>query len=96
MTELNNKQRGYLRGLAHGLRPVVQIGQHGITDALVKAVHHALLEHELIKVKMHEPEDKRAMAQELGERSGAALCGAVGHVVILYRPHPDEPQLELP
>ena len=35
-------------------------------------------------------------AEELAQRSGAELCGLVGHTVILYRPHPEEPKLELP
>lgn len=94
--ELPGFQKKYLRGIAHHLRAVVQVGQNGVTEAVVQAVNNALLEHELVKVKMREPEDKKAMAQKLAVETESALCGAVGHVVILYRPHPEEPQLELP
>ncbi len=94
--ELPSYQKKFLRGLAHHLRPVVQVGQNGVTESVIQAVNSALLEHELVKVKMREPEDKKAMAQQLADDTASALCGTVGHVVILYRPHPEEPRLELP
>ena len=88
--------RKYLRGLAHNLEPVVQVGQSGITDQVIEQVKDQLLAHELIKIKMREPEDKKAMAAELAERTGSELCGLVGHTVILYLEHPEEPRIELP
>ena len=89
-------QRKYLRGLAHGLKPVVQIGQWGLTDTVVEQIRVQLLAHELIKVRLREPDDKKALAEEMAQRTGAELCGLVGHTAILYRPHPDEPQIKLP
>lgn len=89
-------QKKYLRGLAHGLKPVVLVGQAGVTPAVVEAVDEALRAHELIKVRLHEPEDKKATAAQLAESTGAELCGLVGHTVILYRRHPDKPTIELP
>lgn len=89
-------QRKHLRGLAHAFKPVVQVGHDGVTDGVLAAVETALLDHELIKVRLHEPDDKRAMAESLAARSGAELCGLVGHTVILYRAHPDKPVIELP
>jgi len=89
-------QRKYLRGLAHACKPVVLVGQDGVSDAVVAAVDAALLDHELIKVHMRRPLDKKAMASELATRAGAELCGLVGHNAILYRPHPEEPQIALP
>ncbi|MBW2241527.1 MAG: ribosome assembly RNA-binding protein YhbY [Deltaproteobacteria bacterium] len=95
-TALGGAQRKWLRGQAHALRPIVQVGGSGLSQAVLSAVDQALLAHELIKVRLVQPEDKKAAAQELAERSGAELCGLVGHTVILYRPHPEEPKLELP
>jgi RNA-binding protein len=77
-----------LRAEAHHLQPIVQIGHAGLHAAAFEAVAIALADHELIKVRLHEPEDKRAMAQTLADRAGAALCGLVGHTVILYKPKP--------
>lgn len=95
-SSLQGFQRRYLRKLAHGLRPVVHVGTGGIRPSLLDALDQALETHELVKVRLHEPEDKKGLARELAERSGAELCGLVGHTAILYRPHPDEPRIELP
>lgn len=93
---MDGYQRKYLRGLAHDLKPIVQVGQAGATAAVVQAVDAALGDHELVKVRMREPEDKRALAAELAERTGAEACGLVGHTLILYRRHPDKPTIILP
>ncbi len=87
---LTGRQRKELRAQAHPKKAIVQIGQSGITDAVVQAVDQALHDHELIKVQMRQPDDKRAMAQALADATESALCGLVGHTVILYRPRPPE------
>ena len=94
--ELPGHQRKYLRGIAHDLKPVVQVGEKGITDSVIAAVESALLTHELIKVRLLEPEDKKGMANDLAARTGAAMCGLIGHTVILYKEHPEEPVIHLP
>ena len=96
MGSLRGFQRRHLRKLAHPLRPLVFVGEAGAGDAVLAAIDRALLDHELVKVRLREPEDKKELARSLAERSGAELCGLVGHTVILYRPHPDGPRLELP
>jgi len=95
MLELTSRQRKRLRALAHPLEPVVLVGQDGLSEGLLQEVDRALLAHELIKVRMRKPSEKDAMASELAESTGAALCGLVGHVAILYRPHPEHPTLEI-
>lgn len=89
--ELTSRQRKQLRAKAHPLKAVVQVGQSGVTEGVVEAVDRALLDHELIKVQMRQPSDKHAMAVTLAEATSSALCGLLGHTVILYRPKPDEP-----
>ena len=54
MGKLKGFQKKYLRGLAHNLKPVVLIGQKGLTDDLIKSADRALDRHELIKVKFNE------------------------------------------
>jgi RNA-binding protein len=87
------RRRKQLRALAHHLEPVVQVGHAGVTDGVVGATSRALLDHELIKVRLYEPEDKRAMAGALATRTGATICGLLGHTVILYRRHPKRPRI---
>jgi RNA-binding protein len=74
------------RAQAHHLEPLVQIGHQGLHEAAFSAVTQALRDHELIKVRLHEPEDKHTMAQALADATKSALCGLVGHTVILYKP----------
>ena len=94
--ELDSTQRRYLRSLAHPLKPIVFVGEGGISPAVTKALDEALTSHELVKVRLRQPKDKKAAARDLAAASASALCGVVGHVVVLYRPHPKEPQIELP
>ena len=88
--ELSSSQRARLRSLAHGLSPTVQVGQRGVTEAVVRSLDEALGAHELVKVKLAgEREDRQAMAEDLADRTGAAIAGTIGRMAILYRPHPD-------
>jgi RNA-binding protein len=89
---LDARQRKRMRGLAHALEPLVQVGHSGVTDGVIAATTRALLDHELIKVRLYEPQDKHAMAAQLAEQTRSALCGLLGHTVILYRPHPTHPR----
>jgi len=91
MKNLKGFQRRYLRGLAHGLRPVVQVGKNGITSELLKAVNEALDVHELIKVKFVDfKEDRKVLSQEIGEKTSSEEVGLIGNVAIFYRQQPDE------
>jgi len=93
---LASYQRKALRGLANPLRPIVHVGEAGVSDSVLRALDQALLAHELVKVRLFAPDDKKATARAIADKSGAALCGLVGHTVILYRPHPENPRIELP
>ena len=55
--KLTNKQKQYLKGLAHSLKPVVQLGGNGLTEGVLAEIDNALSHHELIKVKV--PTDDR-------------------------------------
>jgi RNA-binding protein len=92
---LDARRRKRLRGLAHRLEPVVHVGRDALTAAVVGAVDEALTTHELVKVRLHDPDDKHGTAAALAEATAAALCGLVGHTVILYRPHPERPRIVL-
>jgi len=96
MPPLQGFQRRFLRGLANPRKALVHVGEGGISPGVIAAIGRALLDHELVKVRLREPEDKKAEARELAERCRAELCGLVGHTAILYRPHPEQPRIALP
>jgi len=89
--ELSSLERKFLRGLAHELDPLVLVGKGGLSEGVVETIHQALESHELVKVKFNDFKSQRKeLAAEVVERTGAALVGAIGHVVVLFRPSSDE------
>jgi RNA-binding protein len=74
----------------------VHVGAAGISPPVLDALARALVEHELVKVRLHEPTDKKEFARRLAQESGAELCGLVGHTAILYLARADDPRIELP
>jgi RNA-binding protein len=95
---LSGKQRHFLRGLGHALEPVVHVGKDGVTDAVTTALSEALVAHELVKVKLgpNTPDERHTAADELAARTGSELVQVLGKVILVYRAHPEEPQIELP
>lgn len=92
MTPLKGSQRKYLRGLAHKLNPAAFVGQKGITSSLTDEINMALDSAELIKIKFSdhkEKELKTALVDEIASITQSHVAGMVGHVVILFRQHPD-------
>lgn len=80
-----------LRGMAHHLDPVVAIGENGATDNAVRELDRALTDHELVKVRLHVDDRaaRRAVIEDLRQRSGATLVQRIGKVVVLYRANPE-------
>jgi RNA-binding protein len=97
-TVLTSAQTRFLRGQAHDLKAMLQVGAKGVTDTLVAELDNALEHHELIKVKVgaEDREVRDAMIAELARRSDAALVQRIGHTAVLYRPSKDKRQIVLP
>ncbi len=96
--KLTEKQKKYLRGLAHQLKPGIQVGSSGITPGLLRELHQTLEHHELIKVKIRTGDraTRDATIDQLAEKSSASLIARVGNVATLYRPRRKDPQIVLP
>lgn len=94
--ELTGRQRRHLRKLGHELHPIVLVGQRGVSDNLIENVAAGLLAHELIKVKVHDGEALEETAATLCEATGAHLAQTIGKTILLYKPHPEEPRIQLP
>ena len=95
---LTAAQTRFLRGQAHDLKALLQVGGKGISEALVAEVDGALEHHELIKVKIagSEREARDAMIAELARLADAALVQRIGHTAVLYRPSKDHRRIVLP
>jgi RNA-binding protein len=78
--------------MAHALKPVLLIGQRGVTPTVTQELAQALDRHELVKIKFIECKvkgDKQRMAEELKDAVSAHLIGMVGHTAIFFRSNPD-------
>ena len=84
---LTNKQNKYLRGLAHSLKPVVMIGNSGVTDGVLSELAARLAHHELIKVRISgvDRDERQKMAENLCQKSDSELVCTIGHIAVLYR-----------
>ncbi len=90
MGELNGAQRKHLRGVAHGYKPLVQIGKDGLTDNVLGSIDDAITANELIKVKMTAERDEREqLIPIIEERLPCECVGAIGRIAILYRQSSD-------
>jgi RNA-binding protein len=89
---LSPAQRRELRALAHHLDPVVQIGQNGVTSAVLHEIDNALNAHELIKVRMFadEREVRAAALADVCEKLSTAPVQTLGKLFIIYRPRSAE------
>lgn len=95
---LTDKQRRHLRSLGHGLKPVVLIGDKGLTEAVVREFDQSLEHHELMKirVKVGDRDDRDRIIQAICERSGAELIQRVGNIALMYRPRARDARIPLP
>ena len=95
---LTSSQKRYLRGLAHTLKPVIMVGNKGVSDALLAEFSIALDDHELIKVKLagDDREERAAQIGKLGEAGHAELVQTIGKVACFYRRNADKAKLALP
>jgi RNA-binding protein len=95
---LTGKHKSHLRALAHPLKPVVQIGKQGLSDAVLTALDVALERHELIKVKVSgESElDAAELAPKIAKATRGQVAQIIGRTLVLYRRRPDSPKIQLP
>jgi RNA-binding protein len=74
---------------AHHLKPVVMIGQAGLTAAVIAEIELALDSHELIKVKIRaERDERKEICGEICDATTAELIQAIGQIIVIYRHNP--------
>lgn len=95
---LSKKQIKFLRAKCHDLKPVVLMGQKGLTEEVLIELDIALNHHELVKIKLA-VDDRQLRAQiiaEICDRSKAEQVQSIGKVLSVYRVNPDRPRISIP
>jgi RNA-binding protein len=88
---VNSADKKKLRAQAHSLKPVIMIGQSGLTAAVMAEIELALDSHELIKVRIRaEREDRKQISDKICMDTGAALIQTIGQIAVIYRVNPDK------
>lgn len=96
--KLTNNQKKYLRSLAHDLSPVVMVGQHGLSDAVLAELKSSMAIHELIKIKIRAEnrEEKQQITDKIVAFSEAAIVQVIGGVLVIYKSFDEDPVISLP
>ncbi|MCB1842321.1 MAG: ribosome assembly RNA-binding protein YhbY [Halioglobus sp.] len=76
-----------LRAIGHKLKPVVTVAGNGLSENVIAEIDGALSRHELIKVKLAvgDRDTRRAISEELCERTGADIVQSIGNVILILR-----------
>ena len=87
MSELTNKQTKHLKSLAHDLKPVVIVGDRGLTQSVIDEMSNAIETHELIKVKIRtdDRDERESMINTICKRTNSEKIQRVGHIVTLFK-----------
>ncbi|MFV8781486.1 ribosome assembly RNA-binding protein YhbY [Microbulbifer sp. SA54] len=85
-----------LRTLGHNLKPIVTIGDKGLSEGVMEELDRALNDHELIKVKLavNERDVRKELIAELCRASGAELVQEIGKIALILR-KADKPNARL-
>jgi RNA-binding protein len=81
------------------VKPILQIGKDGASDASVDAVRDAFNSRELLKVRILDssPDDAAAAGRTIASGiEDAELVQVIGRTVVLFRADPDAPEIVLP
>lgn len=91
---LTPRERALLKARAHALEPIVQIGQSGLSEAVVREIEHALKVHGLIKIRAGggDRTERGSLFRAICERTDAAPVQHVGKVLVLWRPISETPE----
>ncbi|MFI3179727.1 MAG: ribosome assembly RNA-binding protein YhbY [Methylococcaceae bacterium] len=88
---MNAANKKKLRAEAHTLKPVVMIGQSGLTGGVLAELDQALNIHELLKVRIRAERDERKLITEkICTDSGAELIQSIGQIAVIYRLNPNK------
>ena len=94
--EITDKQIIFLRKSCHHIKPIISVGNAGLTENVMSEIELALNHHELVKMKLAgNSEERKAMANKIIADTGAVLVQTIGHTASFYRAA-DKPVIKLP
>jgi len=93
---LNSHQRQFLKAQAHSLKPVVMLGNDGLSENVLKEIDSSIEHHELIKVRLNAGDGRKEQAEVAAKTVNAEIVAVVGRIAILFRQRKDDSRFILP
>ena len=95
--KLTDQQKRHLRGLGHVLKPVVILGNAGLTENVMAEIDQALTHHELIKIRVNaaDRESRAALIETICAQTKGEAVQTIGHILLLFRRNPKKPRVSL-
>jgi len=95
---LSESQKKYLRGRGHDLKPLIMVGDAGLSASLMAEYESTIAHHELIKVRVRvgDRDLRNAIIDELCASGSAELIQRVGNVALVYRENAEEKKIVIP
>ena len=93
MKPLSPAERKLLKARAHALKPVVTMGNEGLSAPVLKEIEISLKAHDLIKIRVtgDDRDARLALLGEICNRSGASPVQHIGKILVVYRESQEEP-----
>jgi len=87
--KLSESQKKFLRGRGHPLKPVIIVGESGLSESLLAEYESTLNHHELMKIRVRvgDRAARDEIIEKLCSKSSANLIQRIGNVALLYRPN---------
>lgn len=84
---LSPEQRREYRAIAHNLKPIIIIGDKGLSESVQEELDRALNDHELIKIKVAstDREERQETIKELCASNKAELVQTIGKIAVILR-----------
>jgi len=93
---ITDKQIIFLRKSCHHIKPIVSVGNAGLSENVMSEIELALSHHELVKMKLNgDSNERKTMAEKIVAATGAVLVQSIGHTASFYR-EADKPKIKLP
>ncbi len=94
--DITDKQIIFLRKSCHHIKPIVSVGNAGLSENVMSEIELALNHHELVKMKLAgNSEERKAITDKIVADTGAILIQTIGHTASFYR-EADKPKIQLP
>ncbi len=96
--KVTKKQQQYLRSISHNLKPVIWLGQNGLTDNVIAEIDTALKHHELVKVKIKTGDraTRDKIISDICKATGAESIQRIGNIASIYRTNNQKQTIKLP